>query len=101
MLLVCSIGTAAQADSTPAKPSEQICISREAAERSSKAFDTVKAQEKEIAELKAIIEDLKIQYAMETQKTIDLEAEQKRNDAMIEYLLKNPRRVFKVGLINF
>jgi hypothetical protein len=80
---------------------EKVCISKEAAEKAVKAFDTVKAQEAQIAELKKIIDELKIKTAMLTQKEIDLEAEQKRNGAIIEYLLKNPRKVTKIGLLNF
>ena len=100
LLAVFTVNAVAQTAQPP--PSDDlVCISRDAAEKASKAFDVVKAQTAEILELKLITTELKIKLAVEVQKTIDLKAEQKRNGVIIEYLLKNPRRSTKIGLFNF
>jgi hypothetical protein len=86
-------------DSFPATD-EKVCISKPAAEACSKAFDVVKAQEKEIAELKEIISDLKVKLAEAAGRNIAGDAERIRLTQIVDSLLKNPRKVTKIGLFN-
>jgi hypothetical protein len=95
--------THAQTITPPANPTaveEKVCISREAAEKASKAFDVVKAQEAEIAELKEILVELKIKLSAATERNIAADAERVRLLSIVESLLKNPRKVTKIGLFN-
>lgn len=101
VLLASSWTAQAQTIGPDAVPTEEkVCISKPAAEACSKAFDVVKAQEKEIAELKEIISDLKVKLAEQTGRNIAGDAERIRLTQIVDSLLKNPRKVTKIGLFN-
>ena len=100
-IAVCAITANAQQE-------QKVCISQQAADECALAV-IKKAEYKELAEeLKKgraedarIIEDLKVKLAMETQKTISLEAQLNYQMKIIDFLLTNGRKKIKVGLINF
>lgn len=98
LLLFCGDSFAQTAE---VKTEEKVCISREAAEKCSKAFDVVKAQEAEIAELKKIVNELKVELAAKTGQLIANDEERARLTVIVSELLKNPRRQIKVGIFNF
>lgn len=85
---------------------DKVCISQSAADECASCVLERKElrayKEKADADILArdkIIEDLKIKLAMETQKSIDLQAEIVNQRAIIQYLLPMVRKK-KIGLIN-
>lgn len=98
ILLACSFASSAQ---TVEPQDEKICISREAAEKASKAFDVVKSQEKEIAELKNVLAELKIRLEAKNELLKLSDEEKARMLGIINELIKNPRRQIKIGIITF
>ena len=91
-----------------AQQEQKVCISQQAADECALAV-IKKAEYKELVDVlkkgreedAKIIEDLKIKLAMETQKTISLEAQLNYQMKIIDFLLTNGRKKIKVGLINF
>ncbi len=94
------------AQTTTVNVNEKVCISRESANQIPIVLAERNALREQVTILKEVkendrstVNDLKLKLAVETQRSIDKEAELVRMTAIIEFLLKNGR-VKKVGLIN-
>lgn len=100
-LILCAVAAHAQEE-------PKVCISQKAANECAKAVveakdykDLSEALRKGREEDAKIIDDLKIKLAMETQKSISLEAQINYQMKIIDFLLTNGRKKIKIGLINF
>lgn len=107
ILAIIAAFTVAAYSQTAAPTPETVTISREAAVKCLENADRLKAVEAEsatkdaaIADLKAMIADLKIEFARVSGEKTQLETTLVRYNALIDILIKSARPK-KIGLINF